>query len=64
MIDPALLRPGRFDEIVYVPIPDPTAKVEIFRSHTRGMALDADVNLEKLTEITDRFAARTLPVCA
>ncbi len=55
MIDPALLRPGRFDEIVYVPIPDAVARVEIFRSHTKGMALDADFNLEKLTEITDRF---------
>ena len=55
MIDPALLRPGRFDEIVYVPVPDRMARMEIFRSHTKGMALDADVNLEKLTEITDRY---------
>ena len=55
MIDPALLRPGRFDEIVYVPIPDRMARMEILRSHTRGMALDSDVNLEKLTEITDRY---------
>lgn len=55
MIDPALLRPGRFDEIVYVPIPDRMGRVEIFRSHTKGMALDSDVNVEKLTEITDRF---------
>ncbi|MFQ5852137.1 MAG: CDC48 family AAA ATPase [Candidatus Binatia bacterium] len=55
MIDPALLRPGRFDEIVYVPIPNPKARIEIFRSHTKGMALDPDVNLEKLAEITDRF---------
>jgi len=55
MIDPALLRPGRFDELVYVPIPDLKARVEIFRSHTKKMALDRDVNLEKLAEITDRF---------
>ncbi len=55
MIDPALLRPGRFDEIVYVPIPDRMARMEILRSHTKGMALDSDVNLEKLTEITDRY---------
>lgn len=55
MIDPALLRPGRFDEIVYVPIPDAKARIEIFRSHTRRMALDPDVNLDKLAEITDRF---------
>ncbi|MCZ6626339.1 MAG: CDC48 family AAA ATPase [Deltaproteobacteria bacterium] len=55
MIDPALLRPGRFDEIVYVPVPDPNARLEIFRSHTKRMALDRDVNLEKLAEITDRL---------
>jgi transitional endoplasmic reticulum ATPase len=51
----ALLRPGRFDEIVYVPIPDFKARVEILRSHTRKMALDRDVKPEKLAEITDRF---------
>ncbi len=55
MIDPALLRPGRLDEIVYVPVPDPKARVEIFRSHTKGMSLDLDVDLEKLAQITARF---------
>ena len=55
MIDPALLRPGRFDELVYVKIPDAEARQEIFRAHTGRMALDADVNLEKLAEITERF---------
>ncbi len=55
MIDPALLRPGRFDELVYVKIPDTTARAEIFRAHTRKMALDSDVDLAKLAEITERF---------
>ncbi len=55
MIDPALLRPGRFDEIVYVPIPDLKARIEILRSHTKKMSLDRDVSLDKLAEITDRF---------
>ena len=55
MIDPALLRPGRFDEIVYVPIPDKNGRLEIFRAHTRKMALDRDVDLEKLVDITERF---------
>jgi transitional endoplasmic reticulum ATPase len=55
MIDPALLRPGRFDELVYVKIPDTTAREEIFRAHTRKMALDSDVDLAKLAEITERF---------
>jgi transitional endoplasmic reticulum ATPase len=55
MIDPALLRPGRFDELVYVTIPDQASREEIFRAHTRGMALEADVDLPKLAEITERF---------
>jgi transitional endoplasmic reticulum ATPase len=55
MIDPALLRPGRFDEIVYVPIPDRQARLDIFRSHTAHMALDQDVDLNKLVDITERL---------
>lgn len=55
MIDPALLRPGRFDELVYVPIPDLQARVEILRAHTKKIALDRDVNLDTLAEITNRF---------
>ncbi|MDH3599465.1 MAG: CDC48 family AAA ATPase [Candidatus Tectomicrobia bacterium] len=54
-IDPALLRPGRFDEIIYVPIPDDQARHDIFRSQTAGMALAQDVDLDKLVEITERF---------
>jgi transitional endoplasmic reticulum ATPase len=54
-IDPALLRPGRFDEIIYVAIPDADARLQIFRSHTAHMALASDVDLNKLAEITDRF---------
>ncbi len=55
MVDPALLRPGRFDEIVYVPVPDQQGRLDIFRSHTRKMALDRDVDLAKLADITERF---------
>ena len=54
-IDPALLRPGRFDEIIYVPIPDAEARLQIFRSHTAHMALEPNMNLEKLAEMAERF---------
>ncbi|MCZ6876472.1 MAG: CDC48 family AAA ATPase [bacterium] len=54
-IDPALLRPGRLDEIVYVPIPDDKARIDILRSHTKDMSLAPDVDLEKLAAITERF---------
>jgi len=55
LVDPALLRPGRFDELVYIPIPDPPSRLEIFRVQTRRMSLDRDVDLKRLAEITDRF---------
>ncbi len=50
LIDPALLRPGRFDRLVYVPPPDKKARIEILAIHTRNTPLDPefDKNLETL----------------
>ena len=45
ILDPALLRPGRFDRIIDVPLPTPEAIQEIFRIHTRGMTVAKDVDL-------------------
>ena len=55
LIDPALLRPGRFDEMVYVPIPDRRTRLEIFRALTRKMTLERGIDLEKLATVTERF---------
>ena len=55
MVDPALLRPGRFDELVYVTIPDEGGRRQIFAAHTKTMALDPAVDIDKLAAITDRF---------
>ncbi|MEK6984970.1 MAG: proteasome-activating nucleotidase [Candidatus Thermoplasmatota archaeon] len=49
ILDPALLRPGRFDRIVDVPLPSPEGVAEIFRIHTKGMTLDKDVDVSVLT---------------
>jgi transitional endoplasmic reticulum ATPase len=59
-IDPALLRPGRFDEMVYVSVPDRQARQEILRAHTAHMALDRDVDVAKLADITERFTGADL----
>jgi proteasome regulatory subunit len=48
ILDPALLRPGRFDRIIDVPLPTPEAVQEIFRIHTKGMTLAADVDVVSL----------------
>jgi len=50
IIDPALLRPGRFDRLVLIPPPDLEARKEILKIHTRGKPLADDVNLDKLAE--------------
>jgi transitional endoplasmic reticulum ATPase len=53
IIDEALLRPGRFDRILEVPIPNKEARKQVFQIHTRKKPLDSDVNLDKLVEMTD-----------
>jgi transitional endoplasmic reticulum ATPase len=53
IVDDALLRPGRFDRIVEVPVPDKEARMEILRIHTKKKLLDNDVDLKKLVDLTD-----------
>ncbi|MBI1881282.1 MAG: CDC48 family AAA ATPase, partial [Chloroflexi bacterium] len=53
IIDPALLRPGRFEVLVELPLPDRAARLSIFQVHTRGKPLAADVDLAELTERTE-----------
>ena len=53
IVDNALLRPGRFDRIVEVPIPDKEARMEILRIHTKKKMLDSDVDLRKIVELTE-----------
>src|ERR671919_3169760 len=53
IVDAALLRPGRFDRIIEIPIPDKESRVEILRIHTKKKLLDSDVDLGKLVELTE-----------
>jgi transitional endoplasmic reticulum ATPase len=55
IIDPALLRPGRFDRLIYVPAPDEKTRLEIFKVHTREMPLKG-VSLDKLAKETDGYS--------
>ena len=55
IIDPALLRPGRFDRLIYVPPPDEKARLEIFKVHTRNMPLAEDVDLKELARKTEGY---------
>ena len=55
IIDPALLRPGRFDRILYVPPPDRESRLQILKIHTKKKPLAEDVNIEDLAEKTDGY---------
>ena len=60
LIDPALLRPGRFDELVYVAVPDEAGRRRILGIHTEGMPLADDVDLDAIANRTDRFTGADL----
>jgi len=60
LIDPALLRPGRFDELIYVGTPDTAGRRRILAIHTKGMPLAKDVDLESLARRTERFTGADL----
>lgn len=60
LIDPALLRPGRFDELIYVPVPDEGGRRRILGIHVDGMPLAEDVDLDALAARTDRFTGADL----
>ncbi|KAJ3417576.1 AAA ATPase, CDC48 sub [Chytridiales sp. JEL 0842] len=55
MIDAALMRPGRFDRVIYVPPPDSVARHAIFKIYTKDIQLDDDVDLQAMAEMTERY---------
>jgi len=55
IIDPALLRPGRFDELIMVPVPDALSRSKIFKVHLEKMPLDHEINIDDLVSETDQF---------
>ncbi len=55
ILDPALLRPGRFDRLIYVPVPDKEARKEIFKIHLKGKPLAEDVDIEALANKTEGY---------
>jgi transitional endoplasmic reticulum ATPase len=60
LMDPALLRPGRFDELVYVTVPSKEGRRRILDIHTSKMPLNKDVDLDDMAERTDRYTGADL----
>jgi transitional endoplasmic reticulum ATPase len=65
IVDPALLRPGRFDRIIEVPLPDSKGRENVFKIHTKKKPLAEDMNLTKLVEMTEGFSGAEIEgVCS
>jgi transitional endoplasmic reticulum ATPase len=64
MLDTALLRPGRFDKLIYVPLPDKEARKQILKIHTRNKPLDTDVDLDKIAEVAEGFSGAEVAAIA
>ena len=60
IIDPALLRPGRFDRILYVPPPDRDSRLQILKIHAKRKPLAEDVSIEQLADKTDGYTGADL----
>lgn len=60
LLDPALLRPGRFDELIYIPVPDESARRHILEIQTRSMPLAGDVDLDAIADATARYTGADL----
>ena len=56
IVDPAVLRPGRFDRLIYVPEPDEKSKLQIFKIYTKNMPLAKDVSLPQLVALAKNYS--------
>ena len=56
ILDPALLRPGRLDQLIYIPLPDHPARVGIFKANLRKSPITEDISFEQLADVTEGFS--------
>ena len=60
MVDPALLRAGRFDKLLFVPLPDRAARLSTLQIHAKDKPLGPDVSIEKIADMTDGLSGADL----
>src|SRR5579863_1042783 len=56
IVDPALLRAGRFDKLIQIPLPDKPARREILKIHTKGVPIAKDVDVERIVDLSEGFS--------
>ena len=60
IVDPAFLRPGRFDRLIFVEAPDLDARLKILKVHSKGMPLGEDISLKRIAQITEGYSGADL----
>jgi AAA family ATPase, CDC48 subfamily len=60
LVDPALLRPGRLEKLIYVPPPDEKGRLDILKIHTRHVPLAEDVDLREIAKMTNGYTGADL----
>merc|ERR1712123_470600 len=60
IIDPAILRPGRLDQLIYIPLPDDGSRLSIFKANLRKSPIDPEVDIEHLARVTKGFSGADL----
>lgn len=57
LIDPAILRKGRMDKVIFIPVPDKEARQGIFKIHMKDRPASDDIDYARLAEMTENFVA-------
>ncbi|KAL7718632.1 Transitional endoplasmic reticulum ATPase [Entamoeba marina] len=60
ILDPALLRPGRLDQLLYIPLPDKESRLNILRAKLKNSPVDEQVDLQHIADVTDNFSGADL----
>lgn len=56
ILDPGIMRPGRLDQLIYIPLPDRESRISIFKANLRKSPISDDISMEKLADATDGFS--------
>jgi transitional endoplasmic reticulum ATPase len=56
ILDPGIMRPGRLDQLIYIPLPDRESRVSIFKANLRKSPIGDDISMDELADVTDGFS--------
>jgi len=56
ILDPGIMRPGRLDQLIYIPLPDRESRISIFKANLRKSPVNNDITIEQLADVTDGFS--------